>query len=78
MVGYAAILRLLIDDVVAPIVLGRTTLVHPFIVMIAYVVGASLFGVIGLLFAVPATALFRTWLRRRSDETDSAEAPLVA
>jgi predicted PurR-regulated permease PerM len=78
MVGYAAILRLVIDDVVAPIVLGRTTLVHPFLVMIAYVVGASLFGVIGLLFAVPAMALTRMWLRRRSDETDRAEAPLAA
>lgn len=64
MIGYALVLRLLIDDVVAPVVLGRSVAVNPLVVMLAYVVGAALFGVIGLLFAVPTLAVVRLLLKR--------------
>jgi predicted PurR-regulated permease PerM len=64
MVIYAAALRLGIDDVIAPIVLGRSVTAHPVVVMLAYVLGAVLFGVVGLLLAVPATAVARLCLER--------------
>ncbi len=62
MVGYAIGLRLVIDDIVAPAVLGRSVTVHPVVVMLAYALGAVLFGVTGLLLAVPAAACARIWL----------------
>jgi predicted PurR-regulated permease PerM len=77
MVIYAALLRLVIDDLVAPVALGRSTLIHPLVVMLAYVVGAALFGVIGLLLATPVAGLAKIWLRRRVERLD-AEAAVAA
>ena len=62
MIGYAIGLRVVIDDVVAPPVLGRSVTVPPVVVMIAYALGAVLFGVTGLLLSVPAAACARIWL----------------
>ena len=59
MVGYALALRLGGADLIAPIVLGRSVTVHPAVVMLAYVLGAVLYGVVGLLLAVPAAACLR-------------------
>ncbi len=69
MVGYAIALRLVIDDVVAPPVLGRSVTVHPVVVMLAYALGAVLFGVTGLLLAVPAAACARIWLEAAYGDT---------
>ena len=63
MIGYATTLRLTVDDLIAPIVLGRSVTVHPAVVMLAYVVGAVLYGVVGLLLAVPAAACLRIALQ---------------
>lgn len=63
MVAYAVGLRLVIDDLVAPLVLGRSVAVHPVVVMLAYALGAVLFGVTGLLLAVPVAACGRIALR---------------
>ncbi len=62
MVGYGISLRFVIDDVVAPPVLGRSVAVHPVVVMLSYAIGGVLFGVTGLLLAVPAAACTRIWL----------------
>jgi predicted PurR-regulated permease PerM len=59
LMGYAVALRLSIDNLVGPLVLGRSVKVHPVVVMFAFVCGAMLFGVIGLLFAVPVAACIR-------------------
>ncbi|MGH7212377.1 MAG: AI-2E family transporter [Acetobacteraceae bacterium] len=59
LMGYAIALRLSIDNLVGPLVLGRSVKVHPVVVMFAFVCGAMLFGVIGLLFAVPVAACIR-------------------
>ncbi|WP_174301893.1 AI-2E family transporter, partial [Caulobacter sp. S45] len=63
MVGYGVTLRFVIDDVVAPPVLGRSVAVHPVVVMFSYAVGGVLFGVTGLLLAVPVAACTRIWLK---------------
>ncbi len=70
MVGYGMTLRFVIDDVVAPPVLGRSVAVHPVVVMFAYAVGGVLFGVTGLLLAVPAAACTRIWLQAAYGEED--------
>jgi predicted PurR-regulated permease PerM len=69
MVSYAVGLRLVIDDIVAPAILGRSVAVHPVVVMLAYALGAVLFGVTGLLLAVPAAACTRIWLEAAYGDT---------
>ena len=53
LMAYAVALRLVIDNVLGPIVLGRSAKLRPVAIIFAFVVGAALFGVVGLLLAVP-------------------------
>jgi predicted PurR-regulated permease PerM len=41
----------------APLILGRFTRVHPLLLIFATLLGASLFGLIGMFLAAPVTAL---------------------
>ncbi len=54
--AYAVGLRLAIDNVVGPLVLGRAVSVPRVVIMLAFVCGAVLFGIIGLILAVPVAA----------------------
>jgi predicted PurR-regulated permease PerM len=53
---YAVLLRVSIDQLLAPIVLGRAGRIHPTTVIFAMAVGGILFGFAGIILAVP-TAL---------------------
>jgi predicted PurR-regulated permease PerM len=53
---YATALRLSIDQLVGPIVLGNAARLRPVLVMFCFLVGGALFGVVGVILAVP-TAL---------------------
>ncbi len=53
---WAIGLRLSIDNLVGPIALGKAVTVHPIVIIFGFVVGSMLFGVIGLLLAVPTAA----------------------
>lgn len=55
-IAWALGLRILTDNVVGPFLLGKAVTVHPVVVIFAFVVGAMLFGIIGLLLAVPTSA----------------------
>ncbi|HEY5300939.1 MAG TPA: AI-2E family transporter [Acetobacteraceae bacterium] len=59
LMAWALVLRLSIDNLVGPFLLGRATAVHPVVVIFGFIVGAVLFGVIGLLLAVPVAASIR-------------------
>ena len=56
LMGYAILLRLVIDNALGPLVLGQAAKLHPVAIIFAFICGASLFGVIGLLLAVPTAA----------------------
>lgn len=56
LIAYAVFLRLGIDNVLGPVVLGQSAKLHPVAVIFAFVVGAAIFGVVGLLLAVPTAA----------------------
>ncbi|MCL4338256.1 AI-2E family transporter [Patescibacteria group bacterium] len=56
------ILREAEDILIIPVVLGKATKLHPFVVLFAVVAGAHLWGILGMILAVPVTALFRTLL----------------
>lgn len=45
------------NDLLAPLVFGRTLEIHPAIVLIVITAGGSLFGFVGVLVAVPTTAV---------------------
>jgi hypothetical protein len=54
-IGYFA-LRMIEDHVVIPQLIGRIVRVHPVLVVFAVLAGAHLFGMLGLLLAVPITS----------------------
>jgi predicted PurR-regulated permease PerM len=55
-------LRQTIDQIVGPIVLGRAVRLPPAAVIFAFLAGGVLFGLLGLLLAIPAAALFKLLL----------------
>jgi predicted PurR-regulated permease PerM len=61
--GFAIALRLSIDNLVGPIVLGEAARIHPVVVIISFVCGAILFGVVGLLIAVPIAVCIKITLQ---------------
>ena len=57
-VGIFALVAQQVDShVFAPLILGRFTRVHPLLLIFSTLVGASLFGLIGMFLAAPITAL---------------------
>lgn len=57
--GLAVFLRISVDNVVGPVVLGRAVTLHPVAIIIAFLIGASLFGIIGVFVAVPGAAAMK-------------------
>lgn len=51
--AYATVLRVSIDQFIAPIVLGRAGRVHPTLVIFCFASGGILFGFAGVILAVP-------------------------
>lgn len=54
--AYAVALRLSIDNVIGPVVLGRAVNVPRVVILFSFVCGGVLFGIIGLVLAVPIAA----------------------
>jgi predicted PurR-regulated permease PerM len=54
--GFAVALRLSIDQLVGPLVLGQAARLHPVVIIFCFLSGAVLFGVVGLILAVPVAA----------------------
>jgi predicted PurR-regulated permease PerM len=61
-VGYAIVLRLSIDQLIGPLVLGSAARVHPVLVLFCFLAGGALFGVVGMILAVPAALLVKVTL----------------
>ncbi len=61
-VGYAIALRLSIDQLVGPLVLGNAARVHPVVVIFCFLVGGALFGIVGMILAVPIALLVKVTL----------------
>ena len=63
---YAAIAILIIQQIdgwfIVPKVVGNCVKLHPIVVLLAILVGGNLFGLIGMLLAVPAAAFIRLLL----------------
>ncbi len=61
--AFAVALRLSIDNLIGPLILGRAGNVHPVIVIFSFIAGATLFGVVGLILAVPTAVCIRIVLQ---------------
>jgi predicted PurR-regulated permease PerM len=68
LIAFLIALRLSIDNLVAPLLLGSATRLHPVVVIAAFVCGAMLFGILGLLLAVPAAVCVKITLEHHYAE----------
>jgi predicted PurR-regulated permease PerM len=65
---YIAALRLSIDQFFGPIVLGAAGRVHPALVIFCFLAGGTLFGIVGVILAVPVALIIRGTLAVLYDE----------
>lgn len=63
LIGVIVFLRLTVDNLVGPIALGQAARLHPVVIIFSFVVGAMLFGVVGVILAVPSAVCLKTTLR---------------
>jgi len=61
--GWFGIVQTLEGMVITPRVVGNTVGLHPLVTIVALLVGGQLFGLLGMLLAVPATAVLQVFLR---------------
>ena len=54
-----SVIRLFDDSVVQPLTISQSVRLHPLIIIFALLVGGQLFGVIGMLFAVPTVGVLK-------------------
>ena len=69
---YAIALRISIDQLVGPLVLGKAASVHPIVVIFCFLAGAALFGIIGMVLAVPVALTTKVILGFFYEERPSA------
>lgn len=77
-IGYAVYLtalRLSIDQLFGPLVLGAAGRVHPALVIFCFLAGGTLFGVVGVITAVPIALIIKTTLSALYDEPVSGIPP---
>jgi predicted PurR-regulated permease PerM len=72
---YLAALRLSIDQLFGPLVLGAAGRVHPALIIFCFLAGGALFGVIGVITAVPIALVIKATLSVLYDEPVSGLEP---
>lgn len=61
--GWFGFVQLLEGTIITPKIVGDKVGLHPLVAIIALLIGGQLFGVIGMLLAVPVTAVLQVFLR---------------
>ncbi|MFZ0728769.1 MAG: AI-2E family transporter, partial [Methylovirgula sp.] len=59
---YAIALRISIDQVLGPVALGTAARLHPVVIIFCFLAGGVLFGLPGIILAVPVALTVRTAL----------------
>lgn len=65
LLGFAAFatgLRLSIDNLIAPVILGRYVMLPPPVIIFSFLAGGILFGLVGVLLAIPVAAAIKVVL----------------
>jgi predicted PurR-regulated permease PerM len=66
MLGLFVVVQILENNLIVPRVLGESLEIHPMAIFLAVLIGAKLFGLVGLFLAGPALAVgWRIWLAHR-------------
>jgi predicted PurR-regulated permease PerM len=65
---YATALRISIDQLFGPLALGTAAQLHPVLVIFCFLSGALLFGIVGVIMAVPVALVVKTILALLYDE----------
>jgi predicted PurR-regulated permease PerM len=78
---YAIVYQQFENNVIQPQVQKRTVRVHPFVVLVSVLFGATLLGVLGALIAIPVAASIdiglKEWWDLRREERESGPAQLA-
>jgi predicted PurR-regulated permease PerM len=78
---YAIVYQQFENSVIQPQVQKRTVRVHPFVVLVSVLFGATLLGVLGALIAIPVAATIdisiQEWLRYRREEQQDLPPPVA-
>ncbi|KAB0665178.1 AI-2E family transporter [Oryzomonas japonica] len=61
--GWFGLVQTLEGAIITPKVVGNTVGLHPLVAIIALLIGGEMFGLMGMLLAVPATAVLQVFLR---------------
>ena len=76
--GVVLAVQFIEGNFLQPIIQSRTVDVHPAVILLAVVAGASLFGILGAYLAVPVTAVvFAVVVSLQSDSTVPGAAPVA-
>ena len=70
---YATALRLSIDQLVGPLALGVAARLHPALIMFCFLSGGVLFGIVGIILAVPVALTIKVTLSTLYDEPEAAD-----
>jgi predicted PurR-regulated permease PerM len=72
---YAIALRLSIDQLFGPLALGTAARLHPIAIIFCFIAGAALFGIAGVIIAVPVAVGIKTCLAVLYGEPPPREQP---
>jgi predicted PurR-regulated permease PerM len=67
-------LRLSIDQFVGPVVLGRSVKIPPPLIIFAFMAGGAIWGVLGVVVAIPAAAIIKIILEEAYAERSASKA----
>jgi predicted PurR-regulated permease PerM len=71
---YASLLRISIDQFFGPIVLGKAAYIRPVLVIFCFLTGALLFGIIGVILAVPVALAVKSALKVLYQRDEAVDA----
>lgn len=61
--GWFGLVQALEGTIITPRIVGNTVGLHPLVAIIALLIGGQMFGIMGMLLAVPTTAVLQVFLR---------------
>lgn len=71
--GWFGFVQLLEGSIITPKIVGDTVGLHPLVAIVALLIGGQLFGIMGMLLAVPVTAVLQVFLRSFAEYYRSSE-----
>lgn len=65
--GWFGFVQLLEGAIITPKIVGNTVGLHPLVAIVALLIGGQIFGIVGMLLAVPVTAVLQVFLRSMAE-----------